>query len=136
VKPYTTGWMLETKEGDLIFQQRDDFPHVFDAGKISTFGGHGEKHELPADAALREILEETELNLDGNIDFFATFITGAPCQDKRDHHVFLARGVDPTRITVHEGTGYVIISKKDDLDKINLAPFARYLISLYWGSKR
>ena len=56
--------VLESREGMLAFQLRDDRPGVGSRNCWGLFGGFIEQDEAPADAALREIQEELRSFLD------------------------------------------------------------------------
>jgi len=44
VREVTSAILLST-DGRLLFQLRDDFPHIPDPGKVGVFGGHREGDE-------------------------------------------------------------------------------------------
>lgn len=131
---YTTGILLETTAGELIFQHRDNIPTIRDPGLVSTFGGHSEPEDAsPVECAARELEEETCLKFPNTrFKLLATFEM-QPCLVSTTEHVFLVENVESKLIDLREGQAVVIISKIDDLTKIPLAPFSRYLINLYWG---
>tara|TARA_Y100000034_G_scaffold75964_1_gene91232 strand:- start:91 stop:483 length:393 start_codon:yes stop_codon:yes gene_type:complete len=52
------------KEGKFLLQLRDDTEKIHHPNKWGLFGGHIENGETPIDAAIREIKEELEINLD------------------------------------------------------------------------
>ena len=55
--------LLVREDGSVILQVRDDKQGITNPGYISSFGGHIEPGEEPIEAAVREINEETNLNL-------------------------------------------------------------------------
>ncbi len=129
---YTVGLLLETSDGGLIFQHRDNIPTITDHGLVSTFGGHSEKNEIPIETAIRELQEETGLELSSDsFELFCIFRMESALH--LDEHIYLVKNIDPASIVVYEGQGKVIVHHQDDFASLNLAPFARYLINLYWG---
>ncbi len=64
VPPFYAGVVIWGRSGDLLLQLRDDIPGIVNPGMIGTFGGGGIEGETPLEAALREVKEETNLNLD------------------------------------------------------------------------
>ena len=130
---YTTGILLESPDGDLIFQHRDNVPFIRDPGMISTFGGHSEPEDNGAvGTAARELEEETGLKIKtSKFKHLATFNMNKRMKSTTEY-VYLVKNVNPNKIDLREGQGVVVISKGHDLAKLNLAPFSRYLINLYW----
>lgn len=122
--------LLETPTGELIFQHRDNIPTITDPNMISTFGGHQELGESAISTAIRELEEETTLKISASkLEPFAYFSNSF---HTKEAYIFVVRNVNASEIEVREGQGMVLISKTDDLTQINLAPFARYLINLFW----
>jgi 8-oxo-dGTP pyrophosphatase MutT (NUDIX family) len=130
---YATGVLLETSDKKLIFQLRDDIPTIRDPGKVSVFGGHAEPEDNGAiGTAIRELQEEIGVSF--NLYDFEYLLTCnmALSLNYPNIFIYIVKNVDPN-ITVYEGSGPIIVSKEDDLTKINFAPLARLLINLYWG---
>jgi len=130
---YTTGILLETPSGELIFQHRDNIPTIRDAGLISTFGGHSEPEDAGAlGCAARELEEETGLKIATSKFKLLAVFEMQPCLKTTSEYIYLVKNINPKSIDLHEGQGIVVVSKQDDLTKLPLAPFSRYLINLYW----
>ena len=129
--------VLKTADNHLVLQQRDHNPlgeaHL--RGKVGFFGGHGEPGESLTTTAVREIEEELELKMDpallkhlgrfqkefaihGDHNFVDVFMYDQP--------------VDPSRLVVHEGTGYVLVSPSN-LSQVNLTPFGLHLAEYMFG---
>ncbi len=64
VPPFYAGVVIWGRSGDLLLQQRDNIPGISSPGMISTFGGGGEEGETAIQCAVREIREETNLEID------------------------------------------------------------------------
>jgi len=67
IKHHYAGALLVTNSGEIIGQQRDDSPGIDNPGKIGTFGGTVEPGEQYRYTAWRELVEETNLQLDEDI---------------------------------------------------------------------
>lgn len=65
IEHHYAGVLIETEDGRLIGQQRDDKPGIDNPGRVGTFGGTVEKGEDPKQAAWRELVQE-ETNLKNN----------------------------------------------------------------------
>jgi 8-oxo-dGTP pyrophosphatase MutT (NUDIX family) len=55
--------ILIDTQGRFLFQQRDDVPGIVAPGKIGLFGGHCEGNETFFECVVREVGEETGLDL-------------------------------------------------------------------------
>lgn len=130
---YTTGILLETSDGKLIFQHRDNIPTIRDPGLVSTFGGHSEPEDInPVATAARELEEETGLKIDvSQFKLLATFEM-QPALNTTTEYVYLVNNIVSSTIDLREGQGVVVVSETDDFKLIPFAPFSRYLINLYW----
>src|SRR5580700_11474393 len=65
IKHHYAGVLLETEDGRIIGQQRDDKPDIDNPGRVGTFGGTVEASEDPQEAAWRELVkEETDLQIE------------------------------------------------------------------------
>ena len=108
------GALLITKHGEAILQKRDINPNIVNSGKTTLFGGSVEEDEDVEDCLKREIKEE--VNID--IPFFSFFglykkreaSHGEDC----DCYVYLVPDVDPKKIKVNEGQGFVLVSENDN----------------------
>ena len=50
--------LLIDVNGNMLLQQRDNVPHIFQPGKVGLFGGHREGEETFLECVVREIAEE------------------------------------------------------------------------------
>ncbi len=109
--------LLIRDDGSLILQVRDDKPGITNPGLVTSFGGHIEPGEEPLDAAVREINEETNLNLKrSDLTFYKK------CRKTKEVHgedwdvyYFIAHGVSEAGLKVFEGQGYKIVRNLAEL---------------------
>lgn len=123
-----------TASGEVMLQQRDDKPEISNSGKIGTFGGEVEQGETLIEAAIRETEEELsiKLRLEDMTYFSELQLTKERHGIDQLCHFYLSHGVDPKKVDVKEGQGYVLVSR-DNLDKTeNMALFARDIVSKYF----
>lgn len=55
--------VLIIQDGQYVVQKRDNIPNIAEPGMLALWGGAGEDGETPKVAAVRELLEETGLNI-------------------------------------------------------------------------
>jgi 8-oxo-dGTP diphosphatase len=103
--------LIRTDEA-IICQHRDDKPGIANPGAVTSFGGGIEPGETPEQATVREINEETNLDLKpGNLTFWRHYRkTKAIHGLDQDIYYFIARDVSDHNLEIYEGQGYVIIS--------------------------
>lgn len=127
------GVILVAKNGDLIFQQRDNKSGIANAGKITTFGGVVESDEEPAATVIRELKEELELETKrGDLELFGTYekskeIHGDDCFC----YIFIAKNINPQNLKLHEGESIFYLKKEDNFNKYNFSVLAKQLIEDY-----
>lgn len=104
------GVLIADDLGRVCLQLRDDFPHVRGAGLWALFGGHREPGESLAEAAVREMAEETGLAFTTAelTPFARTRVGDGPCI-----HLFAtARRFRPADIRVGEGAGFAFFTRE------------------------
>jgi 8-oxo-dGTP pyrophosphatase MutT (NUDIX family) len=123
--------VLKTATGDLILQQRDHglpgAAHL--RGKQSYFGGHVEPGETSAECLIRELQEELELIVQPTqLRLLGHYRKQLPLHgDNNFVDAFeITHPIDPAKLHVHEGAGYVLVNKSSDLS--DLAQFSKVLI--------
>ena len=126
--------ILVRKDGALIMQHRDDKPGITNPGAIAAFGGTVEPGETPLQAAVREISEETNLQVrPEDLDFFGTYPkTVARHGEDGQVHYFILRDVDDTNFQVYEGQGFYVIHNRQELLAAKTSPLAREVLEEYY----
>jgi 8-oxo-dGTP diphosphatase len=106
------GVIMYNDDSEVMIQLRDDAPGKKYPYCWVLFGGGIEDHELPIDAALREIYEETGLELDG-LEFFKVYLYED--EDEIHHQYIFKCRIDKSLRTldITEGAGYRLIRKED-----------------------
>lgn len=120
------GVLLETGDGKLILQERDENAPTR-PNMITPFGGGRNEGESDTNCALREMVEEVELTLNkDNLIYIGNF---------ESHNfpgkylsVFYVKGIDSTKIVVHEGKGFIELSSQEALDHEKVTLFTKNAI--------
>ncbi len=110
----TAAVTLIDTEGNFLFQKRDDKPTINNPGMLTAFGGAIKGDETNRAAALRELSEETNIDIDWaaeNIRYLVTVyqpmtIEGIP----RYITYYVLRDVDASSLETYEGQGFVIVN--------------------------
>jgi 8-oxo-dGTP pyrophosphatase MutT (NUDIX family) len=126
--------ILVRKDGSIILQIRDNKPGIANPGLITAFGGHIEPGEEPVDAALREINEETNLNLTKDrLEFFGLYHkTKAVHGEDWDVYYFIARGINEEGLEVYEGTGYTVVSNQAEIAAAKASILVKQVLKDYF----
>lgn len=129
-----TSAILVSTDGDLLFQLRDNLPHVSDPGKIGLFGGRREGDESFLDCVVREVHEEIGLYLPPErFELIGTYL--GPDHSTpggiRHGHIYAARNVPVDQLTVTEGTLRIV--PLDEIEHIQdlLAVAAKYALQIF-----
>jgi 8-oxo-dGTP diphosphatase len=129
-----TSAILVSTDGRLLFQLRDDLPHIPDPGKVGVFGGHREGDETFLECVVREVYEEIchylpperfePIGRYFGSDHFLPNVT-------LHSEVFTARDVPIDRLTITEGSLKIVAV--DELPNIQdeLAPLAKHALDLF-----
>lgn len=95
--------------GRMLFQQRDDVPHILYPGMIGLFGGHFEAGETALDCVRREIGEEIGVFLPPTrFTQLATLNIGYPLGGGVNATYFLLEGIKIGNLTATEGAPLVV----------------------------
>ena len=86
--PQTVAIIVTNPRGKVLLQLRDDNPHITFANTWTLPGGLVEANETPAQAAHRELSEETGLHL--NLSHWKVYTRASRgCQFSIEQHVFI-----------------------------------------------
>jgi 8-oxo-dGTP pyrophosphatase MutT (NUDIX family) len=126
--------LLVNTADQILLQQRDDKPGIANPGYISAFGGSLEPGEAPLDAAHREMLEETNLNLPKDrFKFFGRYRkTNEEFGEDRTIFAYIVDGIDDTGLEIYEGAGYHTIDATTDLQSVKLTMLVKKIIKDYF----
>ena len=125
ISHHYAGVLLETEDGRLIGQQRDDKPGIDNPGRVATFGGTVEEGEDPLHAAWRELVEE-ETNLKIDKERLRHFFTDTAFrkltneQEVRHFYAATITNEQLEQLEVYEGRGWAEISGDDDPALVDL----------------
>lgn len=130
--------LLIRDDGSVILQVRDDKPGITNPGCISSFGGQLEIGEEPLDAAVREVNEETNLNLSkDDLRFYQTR------EKKQEIHgedwtvyYFIADNISDVGLEVYEGQGYTIIRNAEELAQAKASVLIREVLQEYFDTSQ
>jgi 8-oxo-dGTP pyrophosphatase MutT (NUDIX family) len=113
------GTFLVTESGEILGQLRDDIPNIDEPGRVGSFGGAMEpEDETPLQGALRELGEETNLEID---PFEMRHLVSTVGWRRRmeyweGRHIFYLTIPDETvsMLEIYEGQGWTVITGADD----------------------
>lgn len=123
--------MFVDRSGSLLLQLRDEhaayFPNVW-----GLPGGHVEPGETPAEAAPRELLEETALRPEDELRLFAT--QQLPEQNRVKHYFYGGTSATQSDVVLGEGAAMLFVPAGELLDGRPYTPgtvdmLARFLAS-------
>jgi len=125
--------ILISNNNEFLLQQRDDKPGITNPGQISCFGGAIETGEQPIDCAMREIKEETTLDLHKqDVKLFGVY--GASMKEQGwlgEGHFFVTKGINAEKIQIHEGRGMAKIKLDADLHEYKLTIMTKKVLQDY-----
>lgn len=114
----TAAVTLIDADGNFILQHRDDKPTINNPGMLTAFGGAVEGDETNREAALRELSEETNLNIEwasNNIHYLTTVFQPTTIQGIPRYITYYSlNGVDKESLETYEGQGFKIIDPKSE----------------------
>ena len=117
--------LIVTDDGGLLLHHRDDKPEIPNPDCWAGFGGAVEEGETVEDAVLREVREETGLQIADPI-----FLTEAVDHEGDGRAVslfYIVGDLRPEDIDLSEGAG-VGVHRIEDLPELKMTPFVRQAI--------
>ncbi|MEX0673002.1 MAG: NUDIX hydrolase [Candidatus Paceibacterota bacterium] len=135
MEQHAAGIILVTPGGSVILQQRDR-SGVEQPGKISFFGGGCEEGETVKESAVRELREETGLDVSpDDLELFKEYDVTAHEGRHSGATFFVLRGITPEDITVYEGEGVVMVCSWEDVQgHPGIASVARQVLDDWFNS--
>jgi 8-oxo-dGTP pyrophosphatase MutT (NUDIX family) len=126
--------LLVDARGRVLLQQRDDNHPPEGYGRWAFAGGGWEAGESPRQTALREMQEETGLNLQ-QLRYFQTFEFGIGTHGfPVAWHVFFSfEPVDDESIEVNEGLAFTFWSP-EQIDSLRINPWERRVLAAFFAS--
>ncbi|PIB26133.1 hypothetical protein BFP76_14350 [Amylibacter kogurei] len=114
------GIVIQDELQRAVIQLRDNFPNVGAGGRWGMFGGHMEDGETTLETAMRELTEETGLEVDANC--LMPFVRFVPRDGYQAYHYIyhLQKPIAPKQIAISEGAGFAFItySQMRDFDML------------------
>lgn len=130
---FYSGILLETSEGALILQRRDNNPNIANPGMLSVFGGRRLSHESDLDCAMRELNEETRFKPSAVKFEFIDFLSCPIEENKWMKCSFYAlKNIDINKIDVKEGQHIEVWWPEKVLSEKELTPVTKTIIKHYY----
>jgi len=122
--------ILVIQAGKFVLQERDDKPTIADPGMFSIWGGAAEGDETPAQAAIRELEEETGVKVAlSDLKYLSDVVTGgkSPASFGKMVRASIFFVELPKTVTVQcfEGKG---LKKVKSLDEVPEAKRTEFLV--------
>ena len=132
--------VLLVRDGMYVLQHRKDLPHIAEPGMYSLWGGTLEQGEMPKQAAVREVLEETGLVLEEDQLIELTdydSIARAPKVKGKPLHVwvYVLELASSQVVECYEGQG-IITLPIGTTDTTNMTDFVIKAIQAYEATSR
>jgi 8-oxo-dGTP pyrophosphatase MutT (NUDIX family) len=121
--------VLENSENKVLLQLRENIKGISNPGKWSLFGGHINNGEKPIQAAIREIKEELDLDL--NEKELSHYFTVR--REKETIHIFKAnikKGLN--ELILKEGEDMRFFGHEELLNTKNVAPGLHSFAKHHW----
>ena len=119
------GVLIKRKDGKMLFQLRDNKPHIHNPNKWGLFGGGIKKEETPQGAAIRELKEELCLEVNEK-DF--ELLLKIPVIKKYIYRLKLDK---MPVLKLKEGADMQFFSNREILEKKNLVISLRIFLIIY-----
>lgn len=126
------GVLLVNPEGSFIMQHRDDKPTITNPGKVTVFGGSVEPGESARDAALRELIEETNLRPQSeDLIYLATLFQEKAIDGlSRWCTYYVLNNISTDGFEIYEGQEYLVVTP-EERESFPLSHNAKRLIDIY-----
>lgn len=123
------GVFLLTQDGRIILQLRDDIPGIDNPGMITSFGGAAEPGETPVECALRELAEETGLEVAPDALRYLDTVSKRDFLGNPTACVFYTLdGIAPASLNVTEGAP-IILSPEEVARDSRTTSFCKLLVA-------
>jgi 8-oxo-dGTP pyrophosphatase MutT (NUDIX family) len=124
------GAILVNPQGSIFLQRRDHKPGVVDPGLLSIFAGAAYPGESKERACIREIKEETGLDITNVMTYFNRFQFEDSYSD-----IFIVKNVDFSEIKLGEGAGVECIKSYQEFNRIKDFTYkTRLILQAYFDS--
>ncbi len=126
--------LLVSKDGSLVLQKRDNKPGISNPGLLTGFGGHIDKGEIPLEALLRELEEETNLKPQPEELKFLNLYhkTKAVHGEDWDVWYFVLKNVDTTTLKTYEGDGFQIVTSHEQAKQLHTSILTQDVLNDYY----
>jgi leucyl-tRNA synthetase len=121
------GVLLQANSGSFMFQKRDGNTDR-DPNMVTAFGGGIESGETALDAAVREVKEETGLEISAS-DLNAIVDLASKNTEGQKIRMYIARGFEAKDVTVSEGVGMTEMSIDEALQSDDVTEFTKEALS-------
>jgi 8-oxo-dGTP diphosphatase len=123
---------LVNPDGHFILQRRDFAPGTYNPGRLSMFGGALEGAETPLECAVRELREETGMDVaESQLAFLTEATFTREDSSKTRCTIYFVSEVNPESVHVAEGLEYEIITDEQAVRDTSITPLCRTAILEY-----
>ena len=135
--PQYAGVILVRPDQTILMQQRDESKDIQNPGTVSFFGGAVEADEQPIQAALRELREELQLELQPeDLALFGTYMKTIEKHGvDRECYIYLAKISDEMQLHLREGQSIVRVGNQEELARLQLSALASEVLHNYYASR-
>jgi 8-oxo-dGTP pyrophosphatase MutT (NUDIX family) len=125
-----TSILVETTEGLIALQHRDNIPTIVCPDKISAWGGKIEGEESPIDGAIREVEEEIGIKIskDNLIELGILNCDKEKYDFDCELYTYLVKGVNKDSLNLMEGKAIYFLDPKTELSHPQLAVHTKEML--------
>lgn len=124
------GVLLQDRAGRVLMQLRDDVPEIAGPGKWCLFGGHIDAGETILQTAIREMAEETGLNVRPD-ELRPYVVTRSNPRSNLVYVYHMVRDITPADICVGEGAGFAFFTRAQ-IGRLDMIDGFRSLFHQFW----